>query len=98
MSAADALGDDLWGVVAQYSSMATRSALLGVSCATRDAVVRAMAGAAAGGTPIKLLRDQTWARISAVLLGKSTFVTGGAGVGKTFTSNTIVDEIGRAHV
>ena len=93
MSAADALGDDLWGVVAQYSSMATRSALLGVSRATRDAVVCAMGTASAGGTPIKLLRDQTWARISAVLLGKSTFVTGGAGVGKTFTSNTIIDDL-----
>ena len=93
MSAADALSDDLWGVVAHYSSMAARSALLGVSRATRDAVVCAMGIASAGGTPIKLLRDQTWARVSAVLLGKSTFVTGGAGVGKTFTSNTIIDDL-----
>ena len=72
MSAANALGDDLWTVVAHYSSMAMRSALLGVSRATRDAVVRTMADATAGDTPIKLLRDQTWARVSAVLLGQST--------------------------
>jgi hypothetical protein len=93
MLAGDALGEDVWGVVAQYCSMATRSALLGVSKATRDAVVRTMASAAGGDTPITLLRDQTWARVSAVLLGKSTFVTGGGGVGKTFTSTTIIDDL-----
>ena len=90
------LSEDEWGIVATRSSMATRGALLGVSRSARNAVVRSLEyvpSSDADGQPIRLLPDQVWARVQTVLLGRSNFVTGSAGVGKTTTSSTILDDL-----
>jgi hypothetical protein len=92
-SAADRLSLDEWETVAVHMSMHARSLLIGVSRTTRDAVVRAMAIALSEGARVRLLHDQIFARVSAVLLRRSIFLTGGAGVGKTTTCSTILDDL-----
>lgn len=80
-------------LVASDTSMAMRVLLLCVCKAARDAVVRLMAESTLGGEKIHFLHDQLWARVTAVLIGKPLFLTGSAGVGKTATSSTILDDL-----
>ena len=94
---AQLLGPDEWLTVALASSMKTRSLLIGLCVSARTGVVRAMATADSEGHEVRLLPDQTWARVSAVLFCRSIFVTGGAGVGKTTTSSTIIQDLKHWH-
>lgn len=90
---ADQLSPDEWETIATHVSMHGRASLIALCRSARDGVVRSMAVAHADGASVKLLHDQTWARISAVLLGRSLFLTGGAGVGKTTVSTTILRDL-----
>ena len=88
------LTEDEWEIVANSLSMATRAALIGVCRSARNGVVRSMRTVTSpGGGQVRLLADQAWARVQTVLLGRSNFITGSAGVGKTMTSSAILDDL-----
>lgn len=90
---ADDVDIEVWSIIIEYSSMASRSLLMRVSRTVRDAVVRVMSRAMCGNEELILKPDQAWARISTVLLHIPLFLTGGAGVGKTATTNVILDDL-----
>lgn len=85
---------ETWSIVASHASMCSLSLLIGLNKSARNAVVRHMAfGLGFAGDEVKLNIEQVWARISAVLLQRPMFLTGGAGVGKTFTSTTMLRDL-----
>jgi hypothetical protein len=90
-------------------SMQQRVGMLGTCCEARDAVLESLLapthGPAAADSPAMKNREQALAYARVALLGQSAFLTGGAGVGKTFvvrqisaTVQALVDEGGVAVV
>ena len=80
------LPDELWVLIVRASRMDNR-ALFGLTRVTRDAsyeLIRRVHG---------LNHKQSLAYAAVVYLGRSIFLTGGAGVGKSYTANKIVDRV-----
>lgn len=80
------LPDELWVLIVRASRMDNR-ALFGLTRVTRDAsyeLIRSLHG---------LNHKQSLAYAAVVYLGRSIFLTGGAGVGKSYTAHKIVDRV-----
>lgn len=80
------LPDELWTQIVRASGIGNGT-LFALSRVTRDAcyeLVRRAHG---------LNHKQAMAYVATVYLGRSIFLTGGAGVGKTFTANRIVERV-----
>ena len=91
---------ELWQRVASSCEANELASLVGASKETRDAVYDAMSSSSPpsvvcdeDGHSMFCNREQVQAFVRVALLGRSTFLTGGAGTGKSFVTRKIVNSV-----
>lgn len=99
-STAPPLPRELWERIASACGHTELAALVGVCTETRDAVYDAMTSQEPplvvcdeDGNSMFCNREQVDAFVKVALLGRSVFLTGGAGSGKSFTTRKVVESV-----